>query len=146
MKNNQKVNIFGIFWHDHKIDILNDKCAKNHLKMRCFDRWTKLLKFVKETKETSDKKIRKWSQGDLNSWPFLHISKLNQLSCARSLSCKCNKWIKYQVWLRFLKNKMAQRPCSSSTTTKIARASLTCSILDEIKRCKHVFCSFFNKE
>ena len=56
MKNNQKVNIFGIFRHDHKIDILNDKCAKNQLKMISFDRLINLLKFVKENEKTSDKK------------------------------------------------------------------------------------------
>ena len=37
--------------------MLNDKCAKNHLKMRSFDWLKKLLKFVKKTKENSDKKI-----------------------------------------------------------------------------------------
>ena len=57
MKNNQKINIFGIFWHNHKIGMLNDKCEKNHLKMRSFDRLNKMLKFVKENKENSYKKI-----------------------------------------------------------------------------------------
>ena len=38
----------GIFWHNHKIGMLNDKCAKNHLKMRSFDWLKKLLKFVKK--------------------------------------------------------------------------------------------------
>ena len=36
--------------------MLNDKCAKNHLKMRSFDRLNKMLKFDKKTKENRGKK------------------------------------------------------------------------------------------
>ena len=37
------------------IDILNDKCAKNHLKMRSFDWFLKMLKFDQKVKKSSGK-------------------------------------------------------------------------------------------
>ena len=51
--------------------MLNDKCAKNHLKMRSFDRLKELLKFVEKTKKTSDKNLF-WPWKELNPRPHAY--------------------------------------------------------------------------
>ena len=93
MKNNQKVNIFGIFWHDHKIGVLNDKCAKNHLKMRSFDRLKQLLKLWRKLRKLVIK-IKEWVSQGLNPRPLFHNTKSLP---AEPRACGDKKWLQKNI-------------------------------------------------
>ena len=143
MKNNKKVNIFGIFCNNHKIDLLSDKCAKNHLKIISFDIWNKLVKFMKKMK-TSDKKYKVLVPRELE--PVTLLSHLKTLPTEPRAQCDMHMHQMNKIWKLKRNLKNGAKPLFFFNNNQFAKSKLTCSFLDEIKRCKHVFCSIFNKE
>ena len=90
---------FGIFWHNHKIGILNDKCAKNHLKMRSFDWFLKMLKFDKNMNKTSDKNLilssKEFRRKNLVRFVF---SKINRIDHGKEVCKLIKMFLKGLKW------------------------------------------------